>query len=674
MSDFLLELRFDGLPRARARELGPALRGHVVRELLAAGVQCDRGRSGATCRRLVVALRLSDEGRDGERVVGAAVDAVLATFAPFSSAGNKRHGDWDVLEPVGALLLVNGKACQARVLGVETGATSIGHPVLSPDPFSPSTSEDYFSALEERGVLVQPAERRSTLFAALEERAKEAGAELSGVESLIDELVWSLESPGVITVDLPPVFRGLPEVLVEHCLKERLEVFPLRASAGGELLDRVLVVLDRPDDPDGAIGLGHSWRLTERLEDLAVLWARDRSEPLARFARELRTRRYGVGSGTWGERIDRVATLAESLCGDLGWQERADRAREAAQMAPADRATETVLEYPGLAGVVGALMARDEGYPESVWRAIAGGRCLGGATESPDDETAADAAVDAERFGVRQVVEIANALDLVASRAVTMSTRELEGADDAEVGRALYKVIKTLSRTRLPLDLDLATARAVRLQQRGARRSDEAVLMDLRPLRTRILRTVLAERGYQLGEVEAVLGAGGSSLIGDVEARLGLLTHLRGREGLARVVRTARRMVSILREAPEREVDPTRLREPAERALWETLERVRPVIRSVVTAPAAGARPEHERWLAGMLELGEVVERFMTEVLVRTDDDEQRQNRLGLVQAVHRVYSRSIRLAELEQDDGKNDTGTTPETAPQTSNAGSSSI
>jgi glycyl-tRNA synthetase beta chain len=197
----------------------------------------------------------------------------------------------------------------------------------------------------------------------------------------------------------------------------------------------------------------------------------------------------------------------------------------------------------------------------------------------------------------------------------------------------------------LSLDLDLLAARAVRLYGEVLEERPEAVLQRLRPLLDESVRVVLLEQGASGDEIEAVLATAESTSLPVVRERLDGLRQLREKEGFVDVVVTARRLLEILGDSAEHALDPTLLVEEAEKDLFVLFQKLRGEIDRCLSDG------RWERWLRLVRELAAAAERFVTEVLIHDDNERLRANRLALLQGVHRLLSRRVRLAALSVEE-----------------------
>jgi glycyl-tRNA synthetase beta chain len=107
------------------------------------------------------------------------------------------------------------------------------------------------------------------------------------------------------------------------------------------------------------------------------------------------------------------------------------------------------------------------------------------------------------------------------------------------------------------------------------------------------------------------------------------------------IVLAAKRIANILRGAGEHELEPRRLVAEAERALHKAFLDLKSEVEE------AAAERQYERCLRRVGDLAAVLDRFFVEVLVMDEDQQVRQNRLALLQAIHRVLSRAAKLTEM---------------------------
>lgn len=279
---------------------------------------------------------------------------------------------------------------------------------------------------------------------------------------------------------------------------------------------------------------------------------------------------------------------------------------------------------------MGGIYAREEGQPEEVWQAVY------------DQYMPASTEDRIPRGRIGQVAGLADRLDTLVG-IFGLGLIPTGSRDPFGLRRAAQGVVRIALEGGLPIDLEEAAARAAVHYSDRLTRSSEQILDDLRPFLHDRVRYVLGLAGYAYDEIEAALAAGGSNLP-DLKARVDALHRVREEPGFLTVVLAAKRIVNILKDAPEETLDEQFLAEPAEKDLYAAFQGLRS---EVEEAAAAG---EYERCLRRIAGLAPVLDRFFVDVLVMDPDPRIRSNRIALLQAIHRTVSRTARLTEVVVD------------------------
>ena len=158
------------------------------------------------------------------------------------------------------------------------------------------------------------------------------------------------------------------------------------------------------------------------------------------------------------------------------------------------------------------------------------------------------------------------------------------------------------------------------------------------------LRGVLADPGFRFDVVEAVLAAQGAN---PLKARRAAeeLTAWVGKPDWPTTLAAYARCVRITREHPEPfAVDPERLTESAERALWDSCRKAE---EDTAALSKSGALTV-DNLLAAFVPHIPAISKFFEDVLVMTDDPAVRNNRLGMLQRIARLPEGVVDLSKLE--------------------------
>ncbi len=652
-------------PDRQVRELGPpaeeayeesgeasaALSGFVER----VGAELDVVRQVKTERGTYLAVFREIPGRPLNEVLAEIVPVVLDElewWPPMRAAGGVR-GLLSLLDGEVLPLELPRRGTNAPLAGVVAGASTAGHPVLSPAPFDVVDYADYLQRLGELGIVVIPEARRAALEASLAGHAAELGGEPFGEADLLDRLTAACEIPGVVAGSFDPDYTTMPEEVVLAVLDGRLDAFALRGSAAsaplrgdGALLPFFLTVMDRADDPRALVKAGQERAAAGGLADARFRYEADRKLTLAERSRRLDGLDFHPRLGSQAAKAERVRELVELACGELDWQDVLEPAREAAALLKADLTSGMVRDYPSLKGTIGGIYAREEGYVEVVWRAIYEhyrGRTSprrGASGTSP--RRGASGTIPQHRVG--RVVAIADRLDsLVGFFGIGQTP---SGSNDPfglrRLARGLLRIIVDGG---MELDLDLVTARAVLLYGDVLDRGAEDLLRELQAFIGDRFRHFLGQRGFAYDEIEAAEAIGTKNLP-DLLARVTALKAVREEADFRSLVLAAKRIFNIVKDSPEFELRPDELAAGAERDLHAALGPVREAV------DRAAAERRYQDCLRSMADLVPHLDRFFADVLVMDEDESLRANRIALLQACRRVFWRIARLKAMAVEKG----------------------
>jgi glycyl-tRNA synthetase beta chain len=301
---------------------------------------------------------------------------------------------------------------------------------------------------------------------------------------------------------------------------------------------------------------------------------------------------------------------------------------------------------------MGGIYAREGGEPEAVWKAVYHHYLPVGvdAASPPSRDQLGTAAA------TWAAVSLADKLDTVVGM-FAAGERPTGSRDPYGLRRAAQGLVRTL--IDLPaltgLDLRLTLGPLLGAAMGGFEgTSGEAgreMGLSLWPFLTERLRFVLEQRGYDVRNVRAVTH--GSLLdLSPLMARrkLETLPEFTDSPEFRQLAVLFKRVGNILRAAPPAVEDPNRTRpplkdtlvEPAERALYDEIEKRQPVIESAVTS-GNGFRLAFAEAAA----FGPSVARFFDDVLVMAEDPVLKDARLRLLTRLEQLILQLADVSEL---------------------------
>ena len=566
-----------------------------------------------------IACRIAEKGQRAAVLLAGIVQYSLDRL-PIPRRMRWGSGEVEFVRPVHWVLMLHGQqVIDGPIFGIRAGRATYGHRFLAPGEIVIDEPADYLPALEDRGhVIADFDRRRQRIVEGVDKAAADAGGVAVTDTALCDEVTALTEWPVPITGRFDASFLALPREVIVATLTTHQRYFPI-ADKEGSLMARFVTVANIESKEPGKVRDGNERVVRPRLADAVFFWNQDRKSPLEALRRPLDDVVYQKDLGSIGDKSERVTRLAVALAVQLGAD--SSPVERAARLAKCDLLSGMVGEFPELQGVMGGYYARASGEADSVADAIA---------EQYLPRFAGDA-LPATTAG--QIVAIADKLDTLAG-VFSLGRKPGGNRDPFGLRRAAQGVVRIIVERCLDLDLKKLIALACELQP--ARIIDQAhaatEIYDFILERMRAWYT--AEIGLAPEVFEAVRVKQPASL-SDFDARVNAVAAFVEMEAATSLAATNKRIANILRQAGETHpgpVKPTLLRDDAEKKLYRAVQVARDSI-----APLLERRAYKEA-LSVLAELRATVDVYFDDVMVMTDDENTKRNRLATLAELRALF------------------------------------
>jgi glycyl-tRNA synthetase beta chain len=544
------------------------------------------------------------------------------------------------VRPAHGLVVLHGAdVVPVRVLGLTAGRDTHGHRFEAKvDPVVIQDADHYAQQLEEQGAVIASFEQRhGEIVRQLQHEAGKLGLTPIDDPALLDEVTALVERPNVLLCEFEKEFLDVPQECLILTMKANQKYFPL-LDAHGKLTNKFLIVSNiRPEDPSRVVG-GNERVVRPRLADAKFFFDQDRKKTLASRVPGLAKVVYHGKLGTQGERAERVQAIGHAIVNLLRlatvpysvddkdhFDVLDSKVREASLLAKADLLTDMVGEFPELQGVMGGYYARHEGLRDGVAIAI-------------EDHYKPRFAGDAlPRNHTGTVLALADKLETLVGL-FGIGQLPTGDKDPFALRRHALGVLRILTEKGLHLQVD-------ELVKAALPAFGELIEDPTEALSTFIyerLAGTLREQGYSAHEVDAVLALRPAP--SEVPKRLAAVRAFAALAESASLAAANKRVGNILKKAEgavEAKVDTALLKEPAEAALYESLQKVKP------KADAAFDAGDQTASLQALAALRAPVDAFFDQVMVNAEDAALRANRLGLLATLHAAMNRVADLSRL---------------------------
>jgi len=366
---------------------------------------------------------ISKPGRAAEEIIAALVPATIRAFPwPKSMRWGKasaKPGSLRWVRPLQSIVCTFGPETEEPVVvdfevdGIRSGNVTWGHRFHAPAAITVRRFEDYVGKLEAAKVVLDAERRKQIILTDAKNLSFAAGLELVEDEGLLEEVSGLVEWPVVLMGEFEADYLQIPAEVIRLTIRANQKCFVTRPASDGDTLSNHFLLTSNIEATDGGadISRGNGKVVRARLSDALYFWKTDQADlpdldtlkPSAeKFGLDLkkpldqrmaRLDHLGVTFhaklGTQGERVERIARLAEEIAeqlskqpnffngeflspDDLAREQQALRqhSRRAAVLAKADLQTEVVGEFPELQGAMGRKYALLQGEHPSVAAAL----------------------------------------------------------------------------------------------------------------------------------------------------------------------------------------------------------------------------------------------------------------------------------------------------------------
>jgi glycyl-tRNA synthetase beta chain len=516
--------------------------------------------------------------------------------------------------------------------GLESGSVTRGHRFLSEGPVRLSEPSEYEETLRKEGVVADHEERRRLIVENCRNLCHERNMEPVLNEEVLREVVQLVELPGTVLGDFDARFLELPVEVLTHAMEDHQRYFPVEGQDGRLTSAFVAVHNGDPGFAD-EIRKGHERVLAARLADARFFYDEDLKRPLPDRLEDLDHVVYQSELGSMAEKSSRLEQLTCWLASEMGVDEgTTERARRAAELSKCDLVTHVVGEFPALQGVMGKIYALAAGEEDGVARAIYEQYL----PRRPGDE------LPGGEEGV--LLSLSEKADNLAS-SFGLGHIPTGSEDPYALRRQVLGILLVLLDREIPAsvaEIVRQSARALEKEAHGFTWSAdaEAAFMEFFVGRESVF---FIERGYRYDLVDAVLAIEPARPLA-ARRRMEALGGARETGLLARMYTAFERCYNLSRGHPGVEVDAALLVEDEEREVFERLEAARESVGDAV------GEMDFERALQSLEPLTGPVDRLFDEVLIMSDEEEVRENRLSLISGVAELFNRIADFTLLAWD------------------------
>jgi len=543
---------------------------------------------------------------------------ILISKIPFPKKMRWGNRETPFIRPLHWIVaLFESKPLNFSYEGIPSTDISRGHRFMHSDFFKVNGMDDYLKSFEKYFLMIDPVVRKKSIVDQITSLANEVGGSVELDLELLEEVNYLVEYPFAIRGNFEKQFLELPRELLITTMKYHQKYFSLK-NKHGDLLPYFITISNVQPGPGGEILRGNERVLRARLQDARFFFDEDRKKRLEDFVELLKDVTFQKSLGTSYEKVNRIVALTEFLATEV-CPEQIKQASRAAWLCKADLVTQMVYEFPELQGIIGGYYADHSGEDPEVGLAIKEHYRPAFSGDSPPSSP------------VGSIVSIADKLDTILG-CIGVGLLPSVSEDPSGLRRHSLGIIQTIISQNWQVSLDALIQKGINLLKDKTKLTSDEIHMHTQILFSQRYKTILIGEEYPYDAIDAVLSANIDSLV-DVRQKVVALSDLKKQPYFEPIAITFRRVVSILNEESDGDIQTSLLSEPAEKKLYDEYRRVKEPVENHLS------KKQFPQALEKIVEIKETVDEFFAHIMVMTKEDELRKNRLRLLKHISLLFS-----------------------------------
>jgi len=513
--------------------------------------------------------------------------------------------------------------------GIKVSNVTKGHRFLGNSEIKIGNINEYMGKLEENYVILDQEKRKKIIEYSSERLAKETGGKLDHDEELLDEVTNLVEYPTPIIGRIKKEYLNLPKDVVTTTMKEHLRYFPVLDDKD-RLSSYFITVRNGNDEYIDNVIKGNEKVLDARLADARFFFQEDISKPLEDYVESLKRIIFQEKLGTLYDKSMRIQKLSYRIADNLGVRDETKRNLErASYLSKADLTTKLVMEFTELQGKMGMKYAEESGENEVVALSIA---------EQYLPRYAGD---DLPSTTAGFILSVADKLDSITGL-FAVGIQPTGSQDRFGLRRNALGIINIILDKKINISLKelIDFSLYIYVDEQGLAFNYNEIEDEIMDFFMRRIKNMFSDKGIRYDIIDAVVHRDIDDIY-DMKIRANKLSEWLDREDSSEALTAFNRVAKLGKDAEDNEVSRDLLTEDEEIRLYNSFNNIEDEVIEYIE------QKEYDEALKLLASLKEPIDRFFDEVMVMVEDEEIKNNRLGLLKKIYNIMMKICDLSKI---------------------------
>lgn len=532
----------------------------------------------------------------------------------------------EFVRPVHTLCMIFGdELIDGEILGIKSSKTINGHRFMGSAQFEVNNADTYVEQLRNQGAVIADfEERKESIKQQVTKLADSVNGKADLDDALLEEVTSLVENPHVFLASFEERFLQVPSEALVYTMKGDQKYFPIY-DAQGKLLPKFAFVSNiNPSDTTALIS-GNERVVRPRLSDAEFFFKTDRKQSLESFFPRLETIIYQQDIGTIAYRSEIVGKIASYIAPQVGADSKL--CERAAHLAKCDLASTLVTEFTDTQGIMGMHYAELDGENPDVAAAIFEQYCPRFAGDQIPTRPV--------QISVSLAEKLATLIGIMGINLMPKGDKDPFGLRRAAIG-----VIRIIVENKLDLNLIDIINKGCEFFKDKLKSQDTA--KNVADYIFARLKAYYQDQGIGAEIFQSVLSTSPVSLL-DFDKRAKAVVKFKELKEAEDLAAAYKRVNNIQAKSGRNSADinESLLQEDAEKKLVEHLKALMPTINDLYQ------KGEYDKAMLTLAELRDDVDYFFEKVMVNSDDEAIKNNRLAILNQLSAVFSKTADISVL---------------------------
>ncbi|MFK8012648.1 MAG: glycine--tRNA ligase subunit beta [Marinicellaceae bacterium] len=536
--------------------------------------------------------------------------------------------DFSFIRPVHSMiLLMDSEVIDFEMFGIQSSNKSRGHRFHFPDFITIESAETYVKQLLGVRVEVDQITRKENI----KKQVLKVAASINGTaktdESLLDEVTAIVEYPVALLGSFDDDFLQVPSEALVSSMQKHQKYFPV-FDQNNVLIPHFIAFANIESKDEVQVVKGFEKVIKPRLADARFFWEKDQKHGLESNFKMLDKMTFEKQLGTLADKCNRIKEIMFNLALNLDLD--ILHAERSAILLKCDLVTDMVDEFPDLQGIMGGYYAKAQGEDDEVAQAI------------QEQYKPAFSGDNIPSTPLGQVLSLADKIDTLCG-IFAVGKKPTGNKDPFALRRASLGIIRILQEGEL--NINLYELIEFTINQLGLDTIDrKQVELEVSQFIFQRLKHNYLEQGFSYDVIESVMDLKPGKLT-DFHQRI-LACETFKKDSTATALAAANKRISnILKKSSDKIPEKVILRllkKDHEKNLLGAIE-------SIKRRFSQDVKNQHYDHAFNYLSsLAVPVDNFFDNVMVNSEDDEVRLNRLAILKQLNKMFRAIANISKLE--------------------------